>query len=91
MVTALLLLPVIAVLIWLYWYLLPARKWLPSDSMILLSLLAVATVYVLWVERMNFDEGGPMWPYIVSAAGTYGILTMGMGMALAWRRHRAKN
>ncbi len=87
MFTLLLLLPVLAILVWLYWYLLPGRRWLPRDSLVLLVLLAAAAVFLDWVERMDFDAGGPLWPYIVSAAGAYGILALGLGFALVWRRH----
>jgi hypothetical protein len=91
MVTGLLLLPVVAILVWLYWYLLPARKWLLMDSLLMLFLLIAASVFVLWVDWMGFDAGGPLWPYIVSAAGAYGILVVGLGAALAWRWYRVKN
>jgi len=91
MVTGLLLLPVLAILVWLYWYLLPGRKWLPRDSLVLLVLLACAAAFVAAVDNVNFDDGGPLWPYIVSAAGAYGILLVGLGAALAWRwRNAAK-
>lgn len=90
MVTALLLLPVAAILVWLYWYLLPAREWLLIDSLFLLLLLAAASTFVMWVERMNFDAGGPLWPYIVSTGGAYGILTVGFGAAVTWRWYRSK-
>jgi hypothetical protein len=87
MLTGLLLLPVLAILVWLYWYLLPGRQWLLRDSLVLLLLLAAAAAFLAWVERMDFDAGGPLWPYIVSAAGAYGILALGLGLALVWRRH----
>jgi hypothetical protein len=88
MVTALLLLPVVAILVWLYWYLLPSRQWLLTDSLVLLVLLLGAAGFVRWVAGENFDAGGPLWPYIISAAGAYGILTLGLGVALAWRWYR---
>lgn len=89
MLTGLLLLPVLAILVWLYWYLLPARKWKLSDSLILLVLLAIAAAFVITVDRFDFEETSPLWPYIVAAAGAYGILTVGLGVALAWRWRRA--
>lgn len=91
MLTALLLLPVALILVWLYWYLLPKRKWLFRDSLALLALLLVTAAYVNWVEWMDFDAGGPLWPYVVSAAGAYGILIFGLGVALAWRWYRVKH
>ncbi len=87
-VTALLLMPVLAILLWLYWYLLPARKWLFCDSLILLMLLGLAAGFVSWIDRINFDGESPLWPYIISATGAYGILTLGLGAALVWRRYR---
>lgn len=91
MLTLLLLLPVIAILVWLYWYLLPGRRWLWWDSLALLILLVAAAAFLDWVERMDFDAGGPLWPYIVSAAGAYGILALGLGVALAVRRRGMKS
>ena len=91
MLTALLLLPVGAILVWLYWYLLPERKWLRADTLVLLVLLLAAASFVSWVARVDFDAGGPLWPYIVSAAGAYGIVTLGLGVALAWRWYRVKS
>ena len=88
MLTGLLLLPVLAILIWLYWYLLPSRKWTMIDSLVLLVLLAGAAAFVIWVDGINFDGESPLWPYIISATGAYGILTLGLGSALAWRRRR---
>lgn len=91
MVTALLLLPVVAILVWLYWYLLPSRKWRLADSLILLALLFAAAVFIRWVASMDLSAGGPLWPYIVSAAGAYGIVTLGLGAALAWRWYRVNS
>jgi len=91
MVTVLLLLPVFAILVWLYWYLLPARRWLPADSLVMLVLVIGVAVFIRWVEWMDFDAGGPLWPYVVSAAGAYGILIFGLGVALAWRWYRVKS
>jgi len=89
--TTLLLLPVLAVLLWLYWYLLPARQWLFCDSLIMVSLLACVAAFVIWVDGINFDGESPLWPYITSATGAYGILTLGLGSALTWRRYRTKS
>jgi len=90
-VTALVLAPVVAILVWLYWYLLPARKWLLMDSLVLLLLLLGAAAFVNWVERMDLEAGGRLWPYIVSATGAYGIFTIGLATALAWRWYRTKH
>jgi len=86
MVTGLLLLPVGAILVWLYWYLLPARKWLACDSLILMFLLIGTGGFVVWIDSKSFDGESSLWPYVISATGAYGILTLGLAMALIWRR-----
>jgi hypothetical protein len=91
MLTALLLLPVLAILIWLYWYVLPDRSWRLCDSLILSLLLACTAGFVIGIDQVNFDDAGPLWPYIVSATGAYGILTLGLGSALAWRWRRFRS
>ncbi len=90
MVTAFILLPVAATLTWLYWYLLPDRKWLLKDSLILLLLIAVTAGYVQVVGKIDFDGRGVLWPYVVPAAGAYCIFTLGLSFALAWRRRNPK-
>lgn len=90
MVTAFILLPVAATLTWLYWYLLPERKWRLNDTVILLLVIAVTTGYVQFVDNIDFDGSGPLWPYVVSAAGAYCIFTLGLSFALAWRRRNPK-
>lgn len=89
--TALLLLPVVAILVWLYWYLLPGRKWLLKDSGFLLLLFFLVATYLYYVGGLDFESAGPLWPYIISAAGSYGILLLGFALALSWRRYSAKN
>lgn len=91
MLTGLLLLPVVAILVWLYWYLLPSRKWLLRDSLMLMFLLAGAGGFVIWIDGMSFDGESPLWPYIISATGAYGILTLGLAAALVWRRTQLRH
>ncbi len=86
MITILLLLPVVGILVWLYWYLLPARRWRVADSVVLAVVLTLAVVFVGFVEGMEFEHAGPMWSFIVAAAGAYGILAIGLSVGLAWRR-----
>jgi hypothetical protein len=90
MLTVLLLLPVFLVLIWLYWYLLPGRSWKGADSLILLSLAGLIAFFLAAIESLHLEDGGPLWPYIVSATGAYGILTLGLGLALALRWYQSK-
>lgn len=86
MITGLLLLPVLAILVWLYWYLLPARRWRLADTLILGVVLAAAATFIGAVEQLEFDHAGPMWSFIVAAAGAYGILAVGLAAGLLWRR-----
>jgi hypothetical protein len=88
--TGLLLLPVAAILVWLYWFLLPGRKWMAVDSTILMLVFVLASVFLQYLGGLDFESSGPLWPYIVSATGSYGILLIGLALALFWRRHRAK-
>ena len=90
MLTGLLLLPVAAILVWLYWYLLPARKWLFCDSLVLMFLMIVTGGFVIWIDSKSFVGESPLWPYVLSATGTYIILAIGLGLALAWRRSAVK-
>jgi hypothetical protein len=89
--TGLLLLPVASILVWLYWFLLPGRKWMAVDSTILMLVFVLASVFLHYLGGLDFESSGPLWPYIVSAAGSYGILLIGLALALFWRRHRAKS
>ena len=86
MITGLLLLPVFLVLVWLYWYLLPGRRWNWLDSLLLVSLLGLAACYVTLIAAMDFAEAGPLWPQILSVAGAYAILICGLALGLWWRR-----
>ena len=88
MITGLLLLPVLCILVWLYWYLLPERRWRFRDSLVVGLVLLGAASFLGAVERMEFDGAGPMWPLIVAAAGAYGILACGLAAGLAWRRRQ---
>jgi hypothetical protein len=91
MITALLLLPVIAVLLWLYWYLLPReRLWTAFDSLVVLVLMLLAAGFHHLAMHMDYEGAGPMWPELVSAAGVYPIFAIGLGIALAWRKSRAR-
>ena len=86
MITGLLLLPVLAILVWLYRYLLPGRAWKSVDWMILALVIVAAAGYVMFIESRSFEGGGPMWPQIVSVAGAYAILILGLAAGLLFRR-----
>ncbi len=89
MITALLLLPVLATLGWLYWYLLPQRRWLLADSLVLVAVIVLTGTYIWWVQQQDFSGAGPLWPQIVSVVGAYAILIIGLSAALLWRRRRS--
>lgn len=88
MTTAVLLLPVLGILVWLYWYLLPGRRWRHRDSLLVALVLTAAALFLVAVERMEFIGAGPLWPLIVATAGAYGILACGLAAGLAWRRRQ---
>jgi len=88
MITGLLLLPVTAILVWLYWYALPGRSWKWVDSAIFLVILVLMAIYVRQLAGVQFEHSGPMYIEIMSVFGAYTILISGFGAALWWRRRQ---
>jgi len=89
MITAFLLLPVLAILLWLYAYLLPQRGKLKLFDFILFAIvIMLASFFVHFVKQVNWIEASPMWPDLVSAVGAYAILLGGLAGGLFWRRYR---
>ena len=92
MLTAFLLLPVAAVLAWLYWYLLPGRRLRPAfDVSLLLVLTAFAAAWVRWATSRTSPDAGPLYPDLIAAVGAYAIILVGLASGLAVRRIRARN
>ena len=92
MLTAFLLLPVVSVLAWLYWYLLPGRRLQPAfDLGLLLALTALAAFWVRWATSSAVPGAGPLYPDLIAAVGAYAILLVGLASGLAVRRARARN
>jgi hypothetical protein len=90
MITALLLVPVAAVLTWLYRYSLPPQQgWRTFDSGLLMILALAVTAFGAWVSGMSFEGAGPIWPELLAALGGYAIIAGGLAAGLTWRRHRA--
>jgi hypothetical protein len=89
MITALLLLPVLAILTWLYWFLLPDRSWRIFDSMVLVFVILLSGVHIGLTARADFTGAGPIWPQVVSVLGAYGLITTGLLSGLLWRRLRS--
>lgn len=89
MITAFLLLPVLAILLWLYTYLLPQRGKLTFfDFALFVIVILMASAYVHFVQQVKWVDSGPMWPDLVSAVGAYAILLGGLAAGLFWRRYR---
>ena len=96
MITAFILTPVVATLIWVYWYLLPRNdhqinRWRWVDSMLLIVLTLMAGGFVRLTMQTEYVGGGPIWPEIISAVGVYFFFTVGLSAALAWRRSENRN
>ena len=88
MITAFLLLPVLAILLWLYAYLLPQRGKLKFfDFALFVAVILMASAYVQFVQQISWVNAGPMWPDLVSAVGAYAILLGGLAAGLFWRRY----
>jgi hypothetical protein len=86
MITALLLMPVAGVLVWLYWYLLPGRSWKFADTLLLGCTVLAMAGYIRLAGEVEFEGAGPMYPEIVAMVGAYGILIAGLCASLWWRR-----
>ena len=100
MITALLLLPVVAVLVWLYWYLLPEpinrtgvreSRWRWMDTALFLVLLLLAAAFHHMALNADYHDAGPMFPELISAAGSYSIMAAGLAMGLWLRRRGSKS
>lgn len=95
MITVALLLPVLAVLTWLYWLALPRHGgkrlgWQRFDSLLWMVLVVAAGAFVNWARGVGDAAGGPAWPYLLSAVGAYAILAIGLAGGLAWRHRCAR-
>jgi hypothetical protein len=94
MITAFLLMPVVAVLVWLYWYWLPVdiervSRWLWGDTLLLVLLASLASGFVHIAKHAEYEGAGPMWPELVSTVGAYAIIAIGLALGLIWRRSSA--
>ena len=89
MITAFLLLPVLAILLWLYARLLPQRGKLNFfDYTLFVCVILLASIQVHLVKRVDWVGAGPTWPDLVSAVGAYIIILGGLAAGLCWRRYR---
>ena len=94
MVTALILLPVFSILVWLYWYCLPARRspggrWRWMDSLLVIILAVLAERFARFSLHASYEDAGPVWPELVAAVGAYAIFAIGLATGLAMRRFSA--
>jgi hypothetical protein len=91
MLTALLLLPVVSILVWLYWYCLPVDKahggrWRLVDFLLLIVLVITAGLFTRFALHAEYENAGPIWPELVAAVGAYAIFAIGLATSLAFRR-----
>lgn len=92
MITALLLLPVVTILVWLYWYCLPVDsdrqgRWRWVDSVLVLILALLAARLIRFAMGAEYEGAGPMWPELVAAVGAYAVFAVGLASGLALRRY----
>jgi hypothetical protein len=91
MITALLLVPVTAVLAWLYRRALPGHgAWRGFDTVVLCAVASLALAWVAWARSIRFADAGPIFPELLAAAGAYPIIVLGLAAGLTWRRVRAR-
>ena len=89
MITALLLLPVAGVLLWLYGYLLPSRwGWTRFDAALIVAAALLAAAWTGWASRLEPEGAGPIFGHLAAAAGAYPIIVIVLAAGLAWRRRR---
>lgn len=89
MITAFLLAPVLAILLWLYSRLLPERGKLRFfDYALFTIVIMICTVFIHFAKRMDWYDAGPLWPELVAAVGAYAILLGGLAAGLFWRRYK---
>ena len=91
MITALMLVPLTAVLTWIYGYLLPERwRWTPFDALCLLAALLLGAGWIWWASSDPFADSGPVFGDLVAAAGAYPIFAACLALGLAWRRKESR-
>jgi len=89
MTTVLLLLPVAAVLAWLYCHSLPGGETLGAFDFAVFGAVALPVVaWIAWAGATEFHSAGAIYSELVAAAGAYPILLTGLAIGLAWR-HRS--
>ena len=89
MITSFLLAPVLAILLWLYSYLLPQRGKLQFfDYGLFTVVLILAAVFVYFIKQMDWHGAGPIWSEVVAAVGAYAILLGGLAAGLFWRKYK---
>jgi hypothetical protein len=90
MITALLLLPVVGVLVWIYGYLLPRRwGWSRFDLLVISAALLLAFAWSVWMSSFEFEGAGPIFGHLAAVAGAYPIILSVLAAGLSWRRHKA--
>lgn len=80
-----LLLPIVAVLYWIY-IRTGKRKPCPSDYLRLILIFAVMVFGTVMTHWQLDNNDGSLWAYIVAPMVGYGILLVGLGLAWWMRR-----
>lgn len=84
-VTALLLLPIVAVLYWIYWLAVNKRLTL-ADKVILVAALVVMLSATGLTHYELRDWPQSIWPFVIAPMVGYGVLLLGVLLAFIVRR-----
>jgi hypothetical protein len=89
-ITVLLLLPVLAVLLWGYGYLLPRPRGIHLFDIVLMVILTILSIgFIGYVSALDDSGMGPVWREILAALGLYKIWGLGLGGGVVYRRRKA--
>ena len=87
-ITLALMLPVTAILLWGYWYVLPRpRRFAAFDAVLVGALLAGSVAAFRWSAGLDAGPTPPIWRDVSAAAFAYPIWAGGLGLG-AWLRRR---
>lgn len=87
-ITALLLLPVGAILVWGYARLRPRGPWRWPDTGVVAFNLVAASWAAHRALTADWGQAGPIWPSVAAALAAYLVLLLGLSVGL-WLRHRS--
>lgn len=88
-ITLALMLPVTAILLWGYWYVLPRpRRFSIFDLALVGALLAATVAAFRWSAALDAGPVAPIWRDVSAAAFAYPIWAGGLGLGAVLRRRR---